>query len=48
MTYAAATGTAMAGGTERVAYRIAWTINTNAPNAVQNSTAITDLTWEIQ
>jgi hypothetical protein len=48
MTYAAANGTAMAGGTERVAYRIAWTINTNAPNAVQNSSAITDLTWEIQ
>jgi hypothetical protein len=47
-TYAAAAGTAMAGGTERVAYRIAWTINASAPNAVQSSSAITDLTWEIQ
>jgi hypothetical protein len=38
----------MAGGTERVAYRIAWAINGNATNAVQNSSATTDLTWEIQ
>jgi hypothetical protein len=46
-TYAGAAGTAMAGGPERVVYRIGWTIDTNADNSVQNSSAVADLTWEI-
>jgi hypothetical protein len=46
-TYAAATGTAVAGGTQRVAYRIGWTVNSGAANSVQGSTAQANLTWEI-
>ena len=47
ITYAAATGTAVAAGPQHVAYRIAWTINANAPNAVQSSSAVANLIWEI-
>jgi hypothetical protein len=46
-TYAAAAGTAVAGGTQRVVYRIGWTINTSAGNSVQSSSAQANLTWEI-
>jgi hypothetical protein len=46
-TYAAATGTAVAAGPQRVVYRIAWTINAAATNAVQSSSAIANLNWEI-
>jgi hypothetical protein len=46
-TYAAATGIAVAGGPQRVVYRIGWTINTSADNTVQNSSAIANLNWEI-
>jgi hypothetical protein len=46
-TYAAAAGTAVAGGTQRVVYRIGWTINTTAGNTVQSSSAQANLTWEI-
>jgi hypothetical protein len=47
-TYAGATGTAVAGGAQHIVYRIGWTINANADNTVQSSSAITNLTWEIQ
>jgi len=51
--WAAATNSfAVVGGTQRVAYRIAWSITTTGTtlgdNALQNSSAIADLTWEIQ
>lgn len=46
-TYAAAAGTAVAGGTQRVVYRIGWTINASAGNSVQSSSAQANLTWEI-
>jgi len=52
-TYAgAANSMAVSGGTQRVAYRIAWTITSTGSNTtdnnLQNSSAIADLTWEIQ
>jgi hypothetical protein len=47
-TYAGATGTLVAGGAQHIVYRIGWTIDTAADNTVQSSSAITDLTWEIQ
>jgi hypothetical protein len=51
-TYAGATGVAVAAGTQRVAYRITWTLVTTGSNvgdnALQNSSAIADLNWEIQ
>jgi hypothetical protein len=46
-TYAAAAGTAVVGGTQRVVYRIGWTVNAGADNSVQSSSAVADLTWEI-
>ena len=48
-TYAGAGGTsvALAGGTERVVYRIGWTINSSAGNSVQSSSAVADLVWEV-
>jgi hypothetical protein len=46
-TYAAAPGTAVAAGTQRVVYRIGWTINPAADNGVQSSSAIANLIWEI-
>jgi hypothetical protein len=48
-TYAGAAGTsvALAGGTERVVYRIGWTINAAADNSVQSSSAQADLVWEV-
>jgi hypothetical protein len=46
-TYAAATGVAVAGGTQRIVYRIGWTINAAADNSVQSSSAIANLNWEI-
>ena len=46
-TYAAATGVAVAGGTQRIVYRIGWTINAAADNTVQSSSAIANLNWEI-
>jgi hypothetical protein len=46
-TYAAASGTAVAGGTQRYVYRIGWTLPSSAGNSVQSSNAVADLTWEI-
>lgn len=46
-TYAAAAGTAVAAGPQRVVYRIGWTINSSAGNSVQSSSAIANLNWEI-
>ncbi|MDP9145339.1 MAG: hypothetical protein M3N43_11695 [Actinomycetota bacterium] len=46
-TYAAASGTAVAAGTQRVVYRIGWTINSGATNGVQSSSAQANLIWEI-
>jgi len=46
-TYAAAIGVAVAGGPQRVVYRIGWTINSAADNTVQSSSAIANLNWEI-
>ena len=46
-TYAGASGTAVAAGTQRVVYRIAWTVNPAADNSVQSSSAQADLIWEI-
>ncbi len=46
-TYAGATGMAVAGGTQRVAYRIGWTLNAGAGNSVQSSSAAANLVWEI-
>jgi len=46
-TYAAASATAVAGGTQRVVYRIGWTINSSAGNTLQSSSAQASLTWEI-
>jgi hypothetical protein len=52
-TYAGAVpSVAVAAGTQRVAYRISWTVTTTGSNAgdnaLQNSSAVADLTWEIQ
>ncbi len=51
-TYAAATVLGLAAGTQRVAYRITWTLNTTGTNAgdnlLQGSTSQADLNWEIQ
>jgi hypothetical protein len=51
-TYGTAAAFAVPGGTQRVAYRIAWTFNSTGSNpgdnALQSSSAATDLTWEIQ
>jgi hypothetical protein len=46
-TYAGASGMAVAGGTQRVAYRIGWTLNSGAGNSVQSSNAAANLVWEI-
>jgi hypothetical protein len=46
-TYAAGSGTAVAAGTQRVVYRIGWTINSGATNSVQSSSAQASLIWEI-
>jgi len=50
--YGVQTGMNVATGTQRVAYRIAWTFNSTGTNpgdnALQGSSAIADLTWEIQ
>jgi hypothetical protein len=50
--YATASGVAVAAGTQRVAYRITYTLpttgSTAGDNALQSSTAQADLTWEIQ
>jgi hypothetical protein len=50
--YATASGVAVATGTQRVAYRITWSLpttgSTGGDNALQSSTAQADLTWEIQ
>jgi hypothetical protein len=46
-TYAGASGLAVAGGTQRVAYRIGWTVNAGAGNSVQSSSAVANLVWEI-
>jgi hypothetical protein len=46
-TYAAASGTAVAGGTQRIAYRISWTVNASADNSVQSSSAQANLNWEM-
>jgi hypothetical protein len=46
-TYAAGSGTAVAAGTQRVVYRIGWTINSGATNSVQSSSAQANLIWEI-
>ena len=46
-TYAAAAGVAVVGGTQRIVYRIGWTINSAADNTVQSSSAVANLNWEI-
>jgi len=50
--YGVQTGMNVAAGTQRVAYRIAWTFNStgsnSGDNALQGSSATADLTWEIQ
>ena len=46
-TYSAASATAVAGGTQRVVYRIGWTVDAAADNSVQSSSAVADLVWEI-
>ncbi|MGH8873288.1 MAG: hypothetical protein ACRDWS_15100 [Acidimicrobiia bacterium] len=46
-TYAAAAGTAVAGGPQRVVYRIGWTVDSAADNSVQSSSAVANLVWEI-
>jgi hypothetical protein len=46
-TYAGASGMAVAGGTQRVAFRIGWTLNSGAGNSIQSSSAAADLMWEI-
>ncbi len=46
-TYAAASATAVAAGTQRVVYRIGWTVNSGAGNSVQSSSAQANLIWEI-
>jgi hypothetical protein len=46
-TGAAATSVALSGGTERVVYRIGWTIDAAADNSVQSSSAQADLVWEV-
>jgi hypothetical protein len=46
-TYAAASGTAVAGGNQHLVYRIGWTLNSGAGNALQSSNATANLTWEI-
>jgi len=51
-TYGTATPIAVGAGTQRVAYKITWTLNTTGTNAgdnlLQGSTAQADLNWEIQ
>ncbi len=49
-TYAtAAVSNALAGGNERVAYRIAWSLpSTVTDNTLQSSSAVADLQWEAQ
>jgi len=49
-TYAGGAGSfALAGGTERVAYRIGWSLPASVTdNTLQGSTAQADLTWEVQ
>lgn len=51
-TYAGATPVAVGSGTQFVAYRISWTLNStgsnSGDNALQNSGAQADLNWEIQ
>lgn len=44
---AAATQMALAGGAQRVVYRIGWSLPASAGNNVQSSTAQADLIWEI-
>ncbi len=46
-TYAAASAPAVAAGTQRVVYRIGWTVNSGAGNSVQSSSAQANLIWEI-
>lgn len=49
-TYAGASGgVALSGGTERVAYRIAWALPLSVvDNTLQSASASTDLVWEVQ
>ena len=49
-TYAsAAVSTPLAGGTERVAYRIGWSLPSSVTdNTLQSSSAVADLQWEVQ
>jgi len=45
----ASVSSALAGGTERVAYRIGWSLPASVTdNTLQNSSAVADLTWEAQ
>ena len=50
--YGVQTGMAVATGTQRVAYKIAWTFTSTGSNAgdnaLQSSSSVADLTWEIQ
>jgi hypothetical protein len=47
--YVAAAGTSVAldGGTERVAYRIGWTVQ-DAGNSLMDETTQADLVWEVR
>jgi hypothetical protein len=45
----ASVSTALAGGTERVAYRIGWSLPSSVvDNSLQSSSAVADLAWEAQ
>ena len=45
----ASVSTALAGGTERVAYRIGWSLPSSVvDNTLQSSSAVADLAWEVQ
>ena len=47
-TYSAAGGAvAVASGTQKIAYQVSWTVNSNATNALQGQTATAAFTWEI-
>lgn len=45
--YADAASLAVAGGAQRVVYRIGWTLDPDAGNSVMGNTVQTDLVWEI-
>ncbi len=45
----ASVSTALSGGTERVAYRIGWSLPSSVTdNTLQSSSAVAELDWEVQ